>query len=242
MNKDTKTIHFDHVAIGCWSVEDATHLMRSLTAISKVEEEGENWTALQFIAKQWYFRQTGKIEIIQSNPQYPESFMIRFLKAHGAPKPHHVTFKVPSIEDAKTRAESFGFKVVGYNISDPTWKEFFLHPKEAQGIVVQFAESTESMVVTQTPKTLVNGVRLKVKDGNKSELIFGKLLQGKLEKKENLLEFSWPTSSMKIFVDIDPQAEDGVDKILLSTSLDVKLDNGFEKILEISTEEPGSKL
>jgi hypothetical protein len=107
---------------------------------------------------------------------------------------------------------------------------------------VQFAESTESKVVTQTPKTLVNGVRLKVKDGNKSELIFGKLLQGKLEKKKNLLEFSWPTSSMKIFVDIDPQAEDGVDKILLSTSLDVKLDNGFEKILEISTEEPGSKL
>jgi len=240
--KDTKTVHFDHVAIGCWKVGDATDIMKKLTALPK-GNEWTNWEAFEFIAKQWHFKETGKIEIIQPNPDHADSFMLRFLKTHGAPTPHHITFKVPSIIEAREKAESLGFNIVGFNDSDPFWKEFFLHPKDAQGIVVQFAESLEGQETwIDSPDTWVKGLRLKSTDSKKSELIFKQLLQGKLEKKrDNILEFSWPTSSMKIFVEVDPQGSDGVDKILLSTFLDVQLDGGFEKIFEI-TKESVSKL
>jgi hypothetical protein len=52
-----------------------------------------------------------------------------------------VTFKVPKIEEMKARAESFGYEIIGYSTIVPTWKEFFLFPKQALGIVVQFAEA-----------------------------------------------------------------------------------------------------
>jgi catechol 2,3-dioxygenase-like lactoylglutathione lyase family enzyme len=65
--------------------------------------------------------------------------MYRFLAARG-PGIHHVTFNVPDIVAAAERVRRFGYEVVGYNDEFAYWKELFLHPKQALGIVVQLAE------------------------------------------------------------------------------------------------------
>ncbi len=80
-----------------------------------------------------------KVEVLE--PYHPKNndFLRRFLDANG-PGPHHMTFKVtPSIEEAIARATALGFPVVGINIGSPEWKEAFIHPKGAHGIVVQMA-------------------------------------------------------------------------------------------------------
>jgi catechol 2,3-dioxygenase-like lactoylglutathione lyase family enzyme len=88
---------------------------------------------------QWAFAGGGRIEIIQ--PEGPtDGFLYRFLDARG-PGPHHLTFKVPDLHDAAKRSGELGYDVVGLDTSQPAWMEAFLHPKQAQGIVVQLVES-----------------------------------------------------------------------------------------------------
>lgn len=55
---------------------------------------------------------------------------------------HHVTFKVPSLAQICDGARAIDYEIIGYDDSHPDWKEAFLHPKQAQGLVVQFAETT----------------------------------------------------------------------------------------------------
>ena len=43
----------------------------------------------------------------------------------------------PSLDAISARAASLGYTNVGSDRSDPHWQEAFLHPKQAQGIVVQ---------------------------------------------------------------------------------------------------------
>ena len=67
-------------------------------------------------------------------------FIPRFLTASG-PGPHHLTFKVADIAAAAARATAAGYKPMGLSLERPHWKEAFLHPRQAGGILVQLAWS-----------------------------------------------------------------------------------------------------
>jgi hypothetical protein len=78
---------------------------------------------------------SGLLESLQ--PDGPEDgFLYRFLEKHGSCI-HHVTFKVDDIDKAVSHFEAMGYKIIGLNKKHPYWKEFFLFPKQALGIVVQ---------------------------------------------------------------------------------------------------------
>jgi catechol 2,3-dioxygenase-like lactoylglutathione lyase family enzyme len=81
-----------------------------------------------------------KVEALSPYAVEVNDFLRRFLDARG-PGPHHLTFKVPDIEAALERAAGAGYRPVGVDLRDPTWKEAFLHPKDAPGVVVQLAEA-----------------------------------------------------------------------------------------------------
>ena len=83
-----------------------------------------------------------KVEVLE--PYLPEQndFLRRFLDRSG-PGPHHLTFKVGDIVEAIGMAEEAGYRPVGVHLDDPWWKEAFLHPKDAPGVVVQLAQSDE---------------------------------------------------------------------------------------------------
>lgn len=81
-----------------------------------------------------------KVELLAPHDIGATDFLRRFLDASG-PGPHHLTFKVDDIVAALAEAERLGYHPVGVNLSDPEWKEAFLHPKEVPGIVVQLAQS-----------------------------------------------------------------------------------------------------
>ncbi len=83
-----------------------------------------------------------KVEVLE--PYLPEQndFLRRFLD-HSGPGPHHLTFKVADIVEAIGMAEEAGYRPVGVNLEDAYWKEAFLHPKDAPGVVVQLAQSDD---------------------------------------------------------------------------------------------------
>jgi hypothetical protein len=83
-----------------------------------------------------------RIEVLEPFNVEQNDFLRRFLDRNG-PGPHHLTFKVKSLATALEEAEAAGYRPVGVNLENAWWKEAFLHPKDAPGVVVQLAESNE---------------------------------------------------------------------------------------------------
>ena len=80
------------------------------------------------------------VELLEPWEVERNDFLARFVARHGS-GPHHMTFKVKSLDDALERVRTAGWTPVNIDVSDPEWKEAFLMPKEAHGTVVQLAES-----------------------------------------------------------------------------------------------------
>src|SRR5262249_36805568 len=97
----------------------------------------------------WRYEGGGDLEVLE--PAGEDGFLHRFLAQRG-PGIHHVTFTVPSLDDACDRARASGYSIVGYDDSEPEWKEAFLRPREAQGIVVQFAETNGAHRPPEAPR------------------------------------------------------------------------------------------
>jgi methylmalonyl-CoA/ethylmalonyl-CoA epimerase len=127
----------DHGAIGTRTLADGWDLFGGLLGGSWVyggDSRGFWWGQLQFC--------TGpKIELLTPTGGPDAAFLERFLTARG-PSPHHFNFIVPDINATLSRLRAVGVEPVQVRLQSPTWKEAFLHPKDAHGIVVQVAEQS----------------------------------------------------------------------------------------------------
>ena len=54
---------------------------------------------------------------------------------------HHLTFRVADLADSVARAVAGGFELIGENHDDPDWREAFVHPRAAHGVLIQFVQS-----------------------------------------------------------------------------------------------------
>jgi len=206
----------DHVAIGVAREQDATPWLVG-------ELGGSAFSAgpgLGFRFWQFSFARGGLIEVLEPEGP-PGGFLHRFLDARG-PGIHHVTFKVPDLRAAAARAERLGYGVVGMNELHPAWKEAFLHPKQAQGVVVQLAESHPELEPEEwsqpsfpplpepaPQRADVLGVCLRATSGARARRQWQELLGGRCSSERNSLVFRWPDSPLAIRVAIDAAAPPG---------------------------------
>jgi hypothetical protein len=109
-----------------------------------VGQLGGRWSSggldVGFGPAQLAFANEARLELLQPWRTQDNPFLRRFLDSNG-PGPHHMTFKVDDIGAALKAVTAKGFNPVGVNLSEPIWKEAFLHPRQAGGIVVQLAQS-----------------------------------------------------------------------------------------------------
>ena len=132
----TKTV-LDHVAIGTHVLRDGWDLFGGLLGGSWVyggDSPGFWWGQLKF-------RAGPKIELLTPAGDSDADFLERFLASRGA-GPHHFNFIVPDISAALSRVRALGIEPVQVSLVSATWKEAFLHPKDAYGIVIQMAEQS----------------------------------------------------------------------------------------------------
>src|SRR5262249_4676749 len=129
-----RSVLFDHVAIAVPRLADA----QAILAAHLGGRSAYGMTRGAFSFWHWRYEGGGDIEVLE--PWGADGFLHRFLARRGAGI-YHVMFTVLSFVDVCDRAWTHGYSVVGYDDSDPDWKEAFLHPRQAQGIVVQFAET-----------------------------------------------------------------------------------------------------
>jgi catechol 2,3-dioxygenase-like lactoylglutathione lyase family enzyme len=95
--------------------------------------DGFNWAQLKFANGM-------RLEVLEPAEVERNDFLRRFLDRHGR-GPHHLTFKVGDITQALDASTAAGCTPVNVNLSHPGWKEAFLHPKDALGVVVQLAQA-----------------------------------------------------------------------------------------------------
>lgn len=211
------SIAFDHVAVALPRVADAVPIVVGVLG-GKPHHGGPG---LGFRGGQWDFANDARLEVLEPDGT-PESFLQRFVDRHG-PRVHHMTFKVPDLRAATERARTLGFEIVGYNDAFPAWKEAFLHPKQAGGIVIQFAESHPELGgdwnaewnfprfegTTPAPVSLL-GVELASASEEHALTIYREVLGGRMERDAGgRMIFRWESSPMTVAIHVDADAEPG---------------------------------
>jgi methylmalonyl-CoA/ethylmalonyl-CoA epimerase len=125
---------FDHTSIALERITDALPLFRDVLGgefVGGMNEGAFRWVQLQY-------PNGSKIELMDPNPG--DNFLRRYLDRRGTGM-HHITFKVEDLAAAIEIVKAAGYQVVDENLSNPGWKEAFIHPRSAHGALVQLAES-----------------------------------------------------------------------------------------------------
>ncbi len=217
-------IKLDHIAIGLPRVEIAVPFLEDV--LGGAPAGGHPGVPFGFT--QWEFESGGRIEVIYPMGP-PDGFLHRFL-ARGGPRIHHVTFKVPSLDMICARAGALGYTIVGSDRSDPHWQEVFLHPKQAQGIVVQIVESQPRPDEKDWPvakpgadAARVRGLRLSSHSADSARRQWRELLGGDESISGASRTYRWPGSPLAIAVDVDPDRDEGPLQIELECARELKL-------------------
>lgn len=76
-----------------------------------------------------------------------DSPVARFIRAHGGPGVHHITFEVDDLDAAVKEFEARGGTIAyrhtyapGVTFEGYVWREAFVHPRDAFGVLIHLAE------------------------------------------------------------------------------------------------------
>jgi methylmalonyl-CoA/ethylmalonyl-CoA epimerase len=143
------TAVLDHLAIGTRALSGGWELLGGVlggTWAYGGDSAGFWWGQLEFAAGP-------KIELLTPTGGPGAAFLDRFLAARGA-GPHHFNFLVTDIEGTLARIKASGIEPIGVSLADPGWREAFLHPRDAHGIVVQVAQQAGAPAPSAPPPEL----------------------------------------------------------------------------------------
>jgi len=86
-----------------------------------------------------------RMELLE--PTREDSPVARFLKSNGGPGVHHITFEVDDLDEALAELEKRGGRIAyrhtygeGVTFEGKVWREAFVHPKDAFGVLIHLAE------------------------------------------------------------------------------------------------------
>jgi methylmalonyl-CoA epimerase len=127
----------------------------AVTDLDDAQRFFEDWFGAEFKPEE-VIEQTGvryrpfkigesMMELLQATRE--DSPVAKFLKAHGGPGVHHITFEVDDLDLALEELEQRGGRVVsrqeypaGVTFEGHIWREAFVHPKDAFGVLIHLAE------------------------------------------------------------------------------------------------------
>lgn len=126
----------DHVALAVSDFDRAERFFRSVLGAVPGSEGGD--PKLKFFWRIYSLGDLSRMELL--TPTGEGSFLEGFLAGRGGAGVHHITLQTPDIAAAKRFLEEQDIPYFGYRESGDNWKEFFIHPKDAFGVLIQVAE------------------------------------------------------------------------------------------------------
>lgn len=128
----------DHVSIAVRDYEKARNFFQYI--LGAVPGAGAEDDSLKFFWKIFSLGDLSRLELI--TPTGKGSFLDGFLKNREGGV-HHITLQVANIAEARKKLEDARIPYFGYHeYPGGVWKELFIHPKDAFGVLIQLAEFT----------------------------------------------------------------------------------------------------
>jgi methylmalonyl-CoA/ethylmalonyl-CoA epimerase len=125
----------DHVAVAVRDVAAAAALYRDILGGEFLYGADQPEQGFRFV--QYRFPGGGKVELVTP---IEDGFLTRFLDERGEGM-HHITLRVPDLRTQIDRLHAGGVEAVMVDLDDENWKEAFVHPREALGVLIQLAET-----------------------------------------------------------------------------------------------------
>jgi len=132
---DGVAARFDHACVAAPRIRDLLPLYQGV--LGGVFHQGGDNVRVGYRALQLEYANGSRFELME--PLRGSTFLDSFFARGGGL--HHVTFKVDDVVAAARAAEAAGLTVVGLYTDDPEWKEAFVHPRSASGVLVQLAQA-----------------------------------------------------------------------------------------------------
>jgi methylmalonyl-CoA/ethylmalonyl-CoA epimerase len=128
-------LRIDHVALAVRDYDKAfdffTTLFNALPGAHA--EEG----SMRYLWQTISLGDLSRFELL--TPTGPGSFLDGFLKDRQGGI-HHITMQTPDIYRARDTLEEKGVPYFGFHDYGPFWKELFIHPRDAFGVLIQIAQ------------------------------------------------------------------------------------------------------
>jgi methylmalonyl-CoA/ethylmalonyl-CoA epimerase len=126
----------DHVSLAVNDREKAVHFFEHiLGAIPGADMVDDH---LKFRWSIFSLGDLSRIEIISSSGE--GSFLERFLSDKQDGGIHHITFETPDIDAAMKVLDENNIPYFGRNDIGDIWRELFIHPRDAFGVLIQIAQ------------------------------------------------------------------------------------------------------
>ncbi len=127
----------DHVAIAVKDYDKAYRFFSTL--LGAVPGSSSSDVSMNYLWQNLYLGDLSRLELLTATGS--NSFLDGFLaKKDGGV--HHITMQTPDIKKAAAELERNGVPYFGYHEYGNVWKELFIHPKHAFGVLIQIAEFT----------------------------------------------------------------------------------------------------
>ncbi|SDK92007.1 VOC family protein [Nonomuraea jiangxiensis] len=135
---DGLDVAFDHTAVAAPRIRDLLPIYRDLLGGRHLGGGGDN-RAAGYRTLQLTYANGGKVELME--PLAGSTFFDSFFElTRGRGGVHHLNFHVSDLGAAVSRLTARGYRLHGLNRADARWREVFLHPKEAHGVLIQLAQ------------------------------------------------------------------------------------------------------
>jgi len=126
----------NHVSIAVKDQEKAEHFFRDILGAVAGAKAADPVT--KFFWQLFSLGDLSRLEII--SPTDSGSFLDGFLATREAGV-HHITLQTPDIHEAMAHLKTNGIPFFGYNeYPEGIWKEIFIHPRHAFGVLIQIAQ------------------------------------------------------------------------------------------------------
>ncbi|MFC1812257.1 VOC family protein, partial [Thermodesulfobacteriota bacterium] len=123
----------DHIAIAVKDYKKALYFFQEmLGAIPGISGKDH---ALKYVWQSFSMGDLSGLELLKSTEE--GSFLDNFFKKRKFGGVHHITLQTPDIHEAKKKLDDNQIPYFGFNVKNNFWKELFIHPDDAFGVLIQ---------------------------------------------------------------------------------------------------------
>ena len=126
----------EHVSLAVNDYDKAVYFFQNI--LGAVPGVGAEDSHLKFYWQIFSLGDLSRLELIK--PTGEGSFLENFLTDKKDGGVHHITLQTPDIRKVKEFLEKENIPYFGFNEFGDIWKELFIHPKDAFGILIQIAQ------------------------------------------------------------------------------------------------------